>query len=91
MENAIVYYNDGQTLVAMPTYPDEINGSYYIRFTTTHFSEYILFDRIFEARLITNEKEIIYFSLAEAFQAAFELGGTVVLESDVDLDETLSN
>ena len=51
MENAVVYYNNGTTLEAKHTVPLKENGQFFVVFTTTHFSEYIMFDRPISSKI----------------------------------------
>ncbi|MBG0762312.1 hypothetical protein IY230_01640 [Acholeplasma laidlawii] len=85
MPGAVVYYSDGTQLEPMATTSFEIDGKYYIQFTTTHFSEYILFDRPIEARVVSDTLEV-YFNAEEALRSATS-GDIVYLEKNMTLSE----
>jgi len=87
MLDAAAYYNDGTSLQPLATENVVIGGRHYIKFTTTHFSEYVLCEREIVAMITPSEgKKRVYFDWSEALRSA-SLGDVVTLHRDATAEE----
>ena len=83
MPDAAAYYNDGTSLQPLATEYVVIGGRHYIRFTTTHFSEYVLCEREIVAMITPSEgKKRVFFDWSEALLSA-RAGELLTLLKDV--------
>lgn len=89
MEDAVVYYNNGTTLEAMHTEASEENGHYYVVFTTTHFSEYVLVERSYDALIINNDgKRTFAYGNLNYIMSAARYGDTIQIAAQT-YDESI--
>ena len=90
MHDAIVYYNNGTELIAMPTEYVNIDGNHYIRFTTTHFSEYILLEEPVAVTVTAESgKHIVAYDLTKALKAIRANNSVVKLHQDATVGDTV--
>lgn len=90
MPDAVVYYNDGTQLLPMATTPLTVDGKYFIQFTTTHFSEYVLVERAYDALITNNDgKHTFAYGNLDNIMSAARNGSTIKLNKDAQVTTSI--